>query len=76
MPLFLGSQLEDLGTAIFVASGAPIDVAEKVARSLVLSNLSGHDSHGVLRIPSYLEAVASGTVDPAGRPSTPYSCRA
>jgi uncharacterized oxidoreductase len=44
-------------------------VAEGVAKSLVLSNLSGHDSHGVLRIPSYVATVDDGTVEPGARPS-------
>src|SRR5512146_2202477 len=70
MPLFRASQLERLGTEIFVAVGAPIEVAERVSRSLVLANLCGHDSHGVMRIPSYVALVEDGTISPAARPST------
>lgn len=69
MPVFSASQLEELTTGIFSAVGAPIDIAGHVARSLVLSNLMGHDSHGVLRIPSYLEAIDKGTCVPAARPT-------
>jgi uncharacterized oxidoreductase len=35
-----------------------------VATSLVDANLRGHDSHGVMRIPSYLAACAKGEVVP------------
>ncbi len=33
-----------------------------VSKSLVLSNLMGHDSHGVIRLPQYVEAVESGKI--------------
>ncbi|MGE5617767.1 MAG: Ldh family oxidoreductase [Sphingomonadaceae bacterium] len=69
MLVFSASQLEALSTGIFVAVGAPVDIAEHVSRSLVASNLMGHDSHGVLRIPSYLEAIDDGTCLPAARPT-------
>jgi uncharacterized oxidoreductase len=48
--------------------GAPEDVGPEVADHLVRSNLSGHDSHGVLRIPQYLGQVDRGELDPGGRP--------
>ncbi len=69
MLVFSASQLEALSAGIFVAVGAPVDIAEHVSRSLVASNLMGHDSHGVLRIPSYLESIDSGTCIPAARPA-------
>ena len=40
------------------------DDAAWIARLLVLANLRGHDSHGVIRIPQYAEAVKSGGIDP------------
>jgi LDH2 family malate/lactate/ureidoglycolate dehydrogenase len=61
-------RLVAVGTTIFSAAGAPADVAEQVARSLVDANLAGHDSHGVLRIPSYVQAIEQGQVRPAERP--------
>jgi uncharacterized oxidoreductase len=57
-----------LGTKIFEALGAPTDIAGTVAGSLVDANLTGHDSHGVLRIPQYVERVRDGRVRPAVRP--------
>lgn len=54
--------------AIFLAAGAHPDNAALVARSLVKTNLSGHDSHGVLRVPQYLEAIADGRLQPGLRP--------
>ncbi len=53
---------------LLMASGAPRHVADTVSEILVNSNLSGHDSHGVLRIPTYLDGIASGAIVPAAEP--------
>jgi uncharacterized oxidoreductase len=37
-----------------------------VSASLVEANLTGHDSHSVIRVPSYVRAVREGRVDPHG----------
>lgn len=48
------SGMTRLGTDIFVKAGASADEAEAISANLVNSNLSGHDSHGIVRIPRYL----------------------
>lgn len=48
--------------------GAPAEVADEVARHLVRANLSGQDSHGVLRLTQYAAQAASGELVPAGVP--------
>jgi uncharacterized oxidoreductase len=55
--------------AIFAAAGNPPPQAELIARHLVDSNLAGHDSHGVIRVPLYLDWQRAGRVVPgkAGR---------
>lgn len=45
---------------IFAAAGCSDDEARQMGRSLVSANLSGHDSHGVVRVPRYLQWLASG----------------
>lgn len=50
------------------AVGAPERAAAETARHLVLSNLSGHDSHGVIRIPLYLSMTETGALMPANEP--------
>jgi LDH2 family malate/lactate/ureidoglycolate dehydrogenase len=69
MPHFTAQQLRNVAKVIFTAVGAPNDVASYVAESLVECNLMGHDSHGVLRIPIYVERVENGRINPAARPS-------
>lgn len=61
-------RLVELGQEILTLVGTPPEAASAVARSLVESNLTGHDSHGVLRLPSYVEMVRQGQVRPAERP--------
>jgi uncharacterized oxidoreductase len=46
--------LLDFSQRLFVAAGVPNDEAVIVARSLVDANLCGHDSHGILRVPQYV----------------------
>jgi len=45
---------------IFLASGSSENEAKLTADHLVLSNLSGHDSHGVGMVPRYVKAIAAG----------------
>jgi LDH2 family malate/lactate/ureidoglycolate dehydrogenase len=47
--------------------GAPSDIAELTALSLVLSNLVGHDSHGIIRLAEYSGWVQSKNLLPNSR---------
>jgi len=60
--------LRRLTSEIFVAAGTPVDIADIIAEFLVKANLCGVDSHGVMRIPSYVGAIDSGEVKPSERP--------
>jgi uncharacterized oxidoreductase len=64
VPTFAADHLLPFAAALFRAGGLPADEAERVAASLVLANLSGHDSHGLIRVPQYLTAVANGLLRP------------
>lgn len=61
-------ELQRLGVAIFKAAGASDENAEGVMTSLVGANLAGHDSHGVIRIPSYVEDIKRERLLPAAVP--------
>ena len=56
--------LRDLCTALFRAAGSTEDEAMIVAAHLVDANLVGHDSHGAIRAPKYLDWVAAGELLP------------
>lgn len=60
--------LERICGDIFQAAGAPADIAALVSESLVLTNLFGHDSHGVLRVKQYVSMIAAGMIQPEQRP--------
>jgi LDH2 family malate/lactate/ureidoglycolate dehydrogenase len=65
--LFPAAELVRLSQSILEAVGTPEDLASVVAASLVDANLAGHDSHGVIRLNSYVANVRSGQVQPAAR---------
>src|SRR4051812_27588111 len=68
MLLFQADALTDLTQRILIAVGTPERIAASVAHNLVGSNLAGHDSHGVLRIPQYLSQIQRGGLVPAEEP--------
>ena len=49
---------------MLAAAGMPHPIADEVTEVLVGANLAGHDSHGFLRIPMYLKAIAEGKMAP------------
>jgi uncharacterized oxidoreductase len=56
--------LRALTASIFEASGCELDEAQRIALHLVEANLVGHDSHGVIRVPTYLRWLRDGKVLP------------
>jgi uncharacterized oxidoreductase len=64
VPHLAPDTLEDLATRIFAALGAPDADARWIATLLVRSNLRGHDSHGVIRIPQYVTAARKHEANP------------
>src|SRR5271163_1283414 len=56
--------LTDFCAEIFQRVGSRPEEARAVAASLVDANLTGHDSHGVLRVPRYVDWVRSGDTVP------------
>jgi uncharacterized oxidoreductase len=55
-------ELERYAAALISGLGGSHTHADRVAASLVSSNLAGHDSHGVLLIPYYAELVSRGQI--------------
>ncbi|MBD3676683.1 MAG: Ldh family oxidoreductase [Planctomycetaceae bacterium] len=64
MPQIDADLLRTFAAQLLEAGGATPHDAEIVSESLVQANLRGHDSHGVMRIPSYLENVKNGRIKP------------
>jgi uncharacterized oxidoreductase len=64
MPVISADQLKTLGASIFAGLGAPEDDALLVADLLVDANLTGFDSHGMIRLPIYVRGIKMGAVKP------------
>ena len=62
---FPANELIALAERALTGLGTPPATAGQVARSLVLSNLVGHDSHGVIRLAQYAAWIADGQIRPA-----------
>jgi len=54
--------LEAFVADIFAAAGCSTEEGGRIGRYLVSANLSGHDSHGVVRVPRYASQKKAGTV--------------
>ena len=62
MPSIAPETLSRFAVSLLTAGGLPSDEAAVVGSSLVAANLRGHDSHGVMRIPFYLDTLEKGEV--------------
>lgn len=63
-------KLTDLVQGIFAGAGTPSAEARTVAETLVWANLRGIDTHGVSRVPRYLELFDSGEAKAAAKMKT------
>src|SRR5262245_9692837 len=54
--------LREFTAAIFHAAGCSTSESQCIATHLVEANLVGHDSHGVIRVPSYVQWLKDGRV--------------
>ena len=64
MPTIMPDALRELTVTIFTALDVPENDAREVAAHLISSNLAGHDSHGVLLIPLYVQRLKAGQFRP------------
>lgn len=54
--------LEKFAVDLLISGGFTKDEADITAKSLILSNLMGHDSHGIMRVRGYVEHLKGGEV--------------
>ncbi len=76
MQRFSAEFLTTVATDVFAALKAPRAEARIVAEHLVLSNLMGLDSHGVVRIPLYTHWTREGPIKPGATISTMQASQA
>ncbi len=68
MPTVKGEQLEKIAFHLFLAAGAPQEHSQIVAQHLAENNLTGHDSHGFIRVLQYIRQIKEGLLFPAASP--------
>jgi len=68
MPTLKGEQLERIAFHLFCAAGAPEAHSRIVAQHLADNNLTGHDSHGFIRVIQYIRQIKEGLIIPAAKP--------
>jgi len=67
MPIVQADRLREIGTALLRAAGASEKEAEAVAAGCVGANLAGHDSHGIIAIPTYIDRIRAGHIVPGAK---------
>jgi uncharacterized oxidoreductase len=66
--VFEPGPLEAFCRDVLTALGATPEVAREVAAHLIKANLSGHDSHGAMRLMQYVDQSDSGDILPSAQP--------
>jgi LDH2 family malate/lactate/ureidoglycolate dehydrogenase len=64
MKLVAWELLKEFSKEVFIKAGMPPEGAEAEAGALIWANLRAVDSHGVLRIPWYLDNIEKGVMNP------------
>jgi uncharacterized oxidoreductase len=67
MPTVQADRLTRIGAALLRAAGASGEEANAVAVGGVNANLAGHDSHGVIAIPTYIDRIKVGHIVPGAK---------
>ncbi|GAB1190996.1 Malate/L-lactate dehydrogenase [Aspergillus pseudonomiae] len=60
---------ESFTTKVLTANGVPLENATIISKCLVQADLRGVDTHGINRIPSYMERIRQGVLDAKAHPS-------
>jgi LDH2 family malate/lactate/ureidoglycolate dehydrogenase len=64
MPTIQADRLRQIGEVLFEKAGASAEEAATVSRHCVNANLTGHDSHGIIQVPTYIDRVDRGHIVP------------
>jgi uncharacterized oxidoreductase len=67
MPTVRAERLNEIGSALLRAAGATPEEAAAVATGCVNANLAGHDSHGIIAVPTYIDRIKAGHIVPGAK---------
>jgi LDH2 family malate/lactate/ureidoglycolate dehydrogenase len=69
VPRVAAERLHRIGKSLLQAAGSSPEEAEIVMHHCIDANLAGHDSHGIIQIPTYIDRIQVGHIVP-GAPWT------
>src|SRR3984885_7492321 len=64
MPKIQADRLEEIGRALFVAAGTPKGEGALAPQPIMGATGVGHDSHGIIQVPTYIERIKVGHIVP------------
>ncbi len=64
MPVVPADRLTAIASTLLQCAGASKEEGDTVAKGCVAANLAGHDSHGVIAIPTYIDRMGKGHIVP------------
>jgi len=64
MPNVHADKLMEIARGLLVAAGASAEEAETIARYNIGANMVGHDSHGIILIPTYIDRIKANHIVP------------
>jgi LDH2 family malate/lactate/ureidoglycolate dehydrogenase len=67
MPIVQADRLIAIGSTLLRAAGASQEEADAVAVGCVNANLAGHDSHGIIAVPTYIDRIKAGHIVPGAK---------
>ena len=64
MPTVPSNQLQKIAKRLLIGAGANEEEAQIVSLHSINANLAGHDSHGIIQIPVYIDRIKKGDIIP------------
>jgi len=67
MPRIAADRLEKIAATLLQGAGASAEEAAIISKHSIGANLAGHDSHGIIQIPVYIDRVKKGHIVPGAK---------
>ena len=64
MPTVSHDRLHTIADRLLQCAGASSEEAGVIARHITGANLAGHDSHGIIQVPTYIDRIKRGHIVP------------
>ena len=64
MPTIQADRLREIAAQLLIGAGASAEEATIVSRHSIGANLAGHDSHGIISIPTYIDRIRRDHIVP------------